>query len=86
MMAEETITLAALEGWQVLACDHYWVIEPANGPFSQGVCQRCGGVRQFKNFVEGPSWDDLGLITSSRAESLAVTARAVAIYMEGEEE
>ena len=33
-------------------CAHYWVIEPANGPVSQGVCQVCLEVREFKNFVD----------------------------------
>jgi hypothetical protein len=36
----------------VTPCAHYWVIEPANGPVSQGACQVCGEVRGFKNFVE----------------------------------
>jgi len=36
----------------VLPCAHYWIIEPANGPVSQGACQACGEVRGFKNFIE----------------------------------
>lgn len=67
-------------------CRHHWVIQPANGPFSQGVCQTCGEVREFKNFVEPPSWDDWGLITGSRAEGSAVAAKSVAIYTEDHEE
>ncbi len=39
----------------VIPCAHYWVIEPANGPVSQGACQVCGEVRGFKNFID--SWD-----------------------------
>lgn len=39
---------------KVVPCAHYWVIEPANGPESQGECQVCGEVRGFKNFIE--SW------------------------------
>ena len=38
-----------------IPCAHHWVIEPANGPVSQGVCQVCGEVRGFKNFIE--SWN-----------------------------
>ena len=30
-------------------CAHHWVIESANGPLSEGVCQRCGERREFKN-------------------------------------
>ena len=33
-------------------CAHYWIIEPANGPVSQGQCQNCLEVRDFKNFVD----------------------------------
>ena len=39
----------------VIPCAHYWIIEPANGPVSQGACQVCGDVRGFKNFIE--SWE-----------------------------
>ena len=40
------------------ACAHYWVIEPANGPVSQGQCQNCFEVRDFKNFVDSYHHDD----------------------------
>jgi hypothetical protein len=30
-------------------CVHYWIIEIAAGPHSDGVCQRCGAIRQFDN-------------------------------------
>ena len=39
-----------------LACTHHWVIESANGPSSGGVCQRCGGTREFKNSAEVIPW------------------------------
>jgi hypothetical protein len=32
-------------------CLHYWVIEPPNGPLSQGVCRVCQEIREFKNSV-----------------------------------
>lgn len=35
---------------------HYFTIEIANGPRSKGICQKCGEVKSFKNFVEGDSW------------------------------
>ncbi len=35
------------------ACRHYWVIEPADGPMSRGVCQVCGEEKEFLN-----SWSD----------------------------
>jgi hypothetical protein len=30
-------------------CHHYWEIEIANGPKSQGVCKYCGETRYFLN-------------------------------------
>ena len=37
-------------------CRHHWVIQPADGPVSPGVCQLCGEVREFKNYVEAGPW------------------------------
>ena len=33
-------------------CAHYWVIAVPDGPSSEGICQHCGHVREFKNSVE----------------------------------
>ena len=30
-------------------CNHFWEIETANGPKSQGVCKRCGESKEFFN-------------------------------------
>lgn len=30
-------------------CEHYWVIEVANGPRSVGTCKYCGATREFLN-------------------------------------
>ncbi len=32
-------------------CQHYWVIETADGPISNGVCQACGETREFQNSI-----------------------------------
>ena len=32
-------------------CKHHWVIEPANGPTSKGVCKLCGEVKVFDNIL-----------------------------------
>ena len=32
-------------------CCHNWIIEPANGSTSAGVCRRCGEEREFKNSI-----------------------------------
>ena len=36
-------------------CAHYWLIDRANGPMSDGVCQRCGERREFTNSAEPTS-------------------------------
>ena len=33
-------------------CAHHWVIAVPDGPFSEGVCQRCGHIREFTNSAE----------------------------------
>ena len=42
----------------VSTCRHHWVIQPADGPVSNGVCQVCGETREFKNYVESATWGD----------------------------
>ena len=34
-------------------CQHYWKIEDNHGKTSRGVCQHCGEIRDFTNYVEG---------------------------------
>ena len=46
------------------ACRHYWVIQPASGPLSPGLCQVCGENREFKNYVDH-AWDDYNLVSRS---------------------
>ena len=36
-------------------CSHYWVIESATGPTSQGVCKFCGVARDFQNSFLDPN-------------------------------
>jgi hypothetical protein len=33
------------------ACNHFWVIEIANGPRSRGKCKFCGEVKVFYNSI-----------------------------------
>ena len=33
-------------------CTHHWVIDTPNGPLSEGVCQRCGEARGFRNSAD----------------------------------
>ncbi|MDA1129081.1 MAG: hypothetical protein O2913_10345 [Chloroflexi bacterium] len=42
----------------VVTCCHHWVIQPADGPVSNGSCQVCGEIREFTNYVESATWGD----------------------------
>ena len=37
-------------------CSHYWVIESATGPISQGICKLCGAAREFNNSFPEPNY------------------------------
>ena len=37
-------------------CTHFWVIAVPNGPISEGVCQRCGHLREFQNSLPEIRW------------------------------
>lgn len=67
-------------------CRHYWVIQPADGPVSQGICQSCGEIRDFKNYVEGASWGDSRLSNRSSGQQSEDVSRVVADQMDGGEE
>lgn len=52
MRSRDESDLTEAEGQSPPVCCHHWAIEPANGPFSQGVCHNCQEVREFKNSIE----------------------------------
>ena len=33
-------------------CSHHWVIRPADGPLTLGVCKGCRETREFRNFFD----------------------------------
>lgn len=37
-------------------CPHYWQIESARGPTSQGVCKFCGTEKEFYNYFPGAAY------------------------------
>ncbi|MFQ5875684.1 MAG: hypothetical protein ACE5JL_18050 [Dehalococcoidia bacterium] len=37
-------------------CRHYWIIETANGPTSEGVCKYCGAEKEFLNSLPEFQW------------------------------
>ena len=62
-MVQHTTTIHAPEeetiaDESVVSCCHHWVIQPADGPSSNGACQVCGETREFKNYVESATWGD----------------------------
>jgi hypothetical protein len=53
-----TTPVTPAAGLDPAGCSHYWVIQPATGPVSQGMCQTCGLTREFKNYVEASTWGE----------------------------
>ena len=70
----------------VAQCRHYWVIQPATGPMSQGICQSCGEVKEFKNYVEAATWGDSRTAGHSDAEGAEAVSRVVAGHLDNEVE
>ena len=66
-------------------CMHYWVIQPATGPVSPGICQTCGATREFKNYVEGASWGDSRLSSRANSEDSKEVSRAVVDASDGDD-
>ncbi len=56
----------------VPVCRHHWVIQPADGPVSNGACQICGENREFKNYVESATWGDSRIASKNSAASASV--------------
>jgi hypothetical protein len=52
MPSENTPTPSGVEVENGAACHHHWMIEPARGSVSRGVCQVCEEEREFKNSIE----------------------------------
>ena len=67
-------------------CRHYWVIQPATGPVSPGICQTCGEAREFKNYVEGAAWGDSRLSNRSTEDTATVVASPAADQDEDDED
>ena len=53
----------------VSTCRHHWVIQPADGPVSNGLCQVCGEIREFKNYVESATWGDSRITNKASSAS-----------------
>jgi len=62
-------TKAAVE-----VCRHHWVIQPADGPISNGSCQICGENRKFKNYVESATWGDSRIASKNSSATVESTS------------
>jgi hypothetical protein len=56
------------------------------GPESQGICQSCGEVRDFKNYVEGATWGDSRLVNRANNKEAVDLSRIVGDQMDDEAE
>jgi hypothetical protein len=57
-MVHKATATPTVEVENVNTCAHHWVIQPAMGPSSPGICQICGETKDFQNYVEAASWGD----------------------------
>ena len=85
-MAQHTIITQELEIEIQMAascqgCRHHWVIQPADGPVSNGSCQICGESREFKNYVESATWGDSRISGKSASASAIVESTSDDEYM-----
>ncbi len=65
----------------VAVCRHHWVIQPADGPVSNGSCRVCGENREFKNYVESATWGDSRISGKSASASAIVESTSDDEYM-----
>jgi hypothetical protein len=52
MVSDKWLTSEVFEKPPSPSCCHHWIIQPALGPISEGMCQKCGEVREFKNSID----------------------------------
>ncbi len=85
-MANQLPVVSLIEDREPPQCRHHWVIQSAAGPVSQGVCQVCGEVRGFQNYVESASWGATRLGNRSRGRPKDDVAGVAAGRRDDEEE
>ena len=69
MLLQREPARTATENKAVLVCCHHWIIEPANGPISRGMCRNCGEVREFRNSIVDVERDFPNLTSYAKAEA-----------------
>lgn len=86
-MAQHTTIPPSAEVESAAQCPHHWVIQPATGPLSQGICQSCGEVRDFKNYVEAATWGESKAAKRANTENSESISRTVVAHQDdGEDE
>jgi len=49
---------------------HHWLIEPPDGPTSEGTCMWCGQTKTFNNGLkqglQGSDWKDYSVLVTGR--------------------
>ena len=69
---------AVIEQTLLPECAHHWVIETAEGAFSEGACQKCGEVKTFTNYIERHDWNQdkaaLGIPQATAVEGSALVS------------
>lgn len=58
MVVHELSVSSHTERVSSVDCRHHWIIEPPEGPVSQGMCHLCNEVKQFRNFLEEAPWKE----------------------------
>ena len=61
----------ALEEQPVSSCRHHWIIEPANGPTSRGICRNCRQSKWFNNSIVDHDPESHDLQSAGRVDSSA---------------
>lgn len=85
-MAQKVTATPTVEVENPQECAHHWVIQPAMGPSSQGICQICGESRDFQNYVEAASWGDSRHVDRSSEASKEAMALTNTARQDDEEE
>ena len=68
MILHEEVREEAFEAQRVITCRHHWMIEPANGPTSIGICRNCREIKEFTNSVAEIDRDFTDLQSAGRID------------------
>ncbi|MCY4366447.1 MAG: hypothetical protein OXE17_09520 [Chloroflexi bacterium] len=75
-MMEERISGLGIGETDIQECQHHWVIQEADGPFSSGFCRLCGALKEFKNYLESSHWGDEKTRSESRTPLVGIPSKA----------